>query len=85
VNREGKEASVVGDVVKLWVAVDFYDWAYDVVTRLDEVAPEGLVLMSTGPAEHRPEDREVIIPATYGTLAQVAANVGVTFIPAVEK
>ena len=75
----------MGDVVKLWVSVDFYDWAYGVDERLDEVAPEGLVLMATGPSEHRPEDRDVIIPATYGTLTQVAANVGVTFIPAVEK
>lgn len=76
----------MGDVVKKRVVMDFCDWVYGARwERLDECAPDGLVLLSEGDAEHLPGIGRVIIPATYGTLAQVATNVGATFIPAVEK
>ena len=73
---------MTGTVTK-HIAVDFHDYMGGLGPELVErCAPEGMVVIDSARAFYNEGTRDYTITATFGTLAQLAAHVGVGFFPA---
>ena len=68
------------------IAIDRYDWMGGAgPENLDEFAPRGMVLIEVVESRYNEEYRDYSVTATYGTLSQLAAHVGVGFFPATDE
>ena len=68
------------------IAIDLYDWMGGAGSEiLDEFAPSGMVLVEMVEARYNEDYRDYSVTATYGTLSQLAAHVGVGYFPAKDE